>query len=90
MKRLRATVAAAVPNFVCGMTVPITILFQLARKQLGLAIALFSLSRLGGNQRTTAPISWRMESSFSAARYVLIPARISSVALGLTKLAVPT
>ncbi|BCS55373.1 MFS transporter [Geobacter sp. SVR] len=55
---LRATVATAVPNFVRGMTVPITMLFQLARKQLGietgalsvgllcLAIALFSLSRL--------------------------------------------
>ncbi len=55
---LRATVATAVPNFVRGLTVPITILFQLARKQLGLengalavgllclAIALFSLSRL--------------------------------------------
>jgi len=55
---LRATVATSVPNFVRGMTVPITILFQLARKQWGseagalaigllcLAIALFSLSRL--------------------------------------------
>lgn len=55
---LRATVATAVPNFVRGMTVPITMLFQLARKQMGieagalavgglcLVIALFSLSRL--------------------------------------------
>ena len=55
---LRATVATAVPNFVRGMTVPITMLFQLARKQFGietgalavgllcLVIALFSLSRL--------------------------------------------
>jgi MFS family permease len=55
---LRATVATAVPNFVRGMTVPITMLFQVARKQMGieggalavgilcLAIALFSLSRL--------------------------------------------
>jgi MFS family permease len=55
---LRATVATAVPNFVRGMTVPITLLFQVARKQLGiengalavglvcLLIALFSLSRL--------------------------------------------
>jgi len=55
---LRATVATTVPNFVRGMTVPITMLFQLARKPLGiengalavgvlcLAIALFSLSRL--------------------------------------------
>jgi putative MFS transporter len=55
---LRATVATTVPNFVRGMTVPITILFQMVRKPLGiengalavgvlcLAIALFSLSRL--------------------------------------------
>ncbi len=55
---LRATVATAVPNFVRGMTVPITLLFQIARKSLGietgalavglvcLVIALFSLSRL--------------------------------------------
>lgn len=55
---LRATVATTVPNFVRGMTVPITVLFQMARKPLGietgalvvgiatLAIALFSLSRL--------------------------------------------
>jgi MFS family permease len=55
---LRATVATAVPNFVRGMTIPITMLFQLARKQMGiengalavglacLVIALFSLSRL--------------------------------------------
>lgn len=55
---LRATVATAVPNFVRGMTVPITMLFQVARKPLGiengalavgivcLIIALFSLSRL--------------------------------------------
>jgi len=55
---LRATVATTVPNFVRGMTVPITMFFQAARKPLGiengalvvgvitLAIALFSLSRL--------------------------------------------
>ena len=55
---LRATVATAVPNFVRGMTVPITMLFQIVRKPLGietgalavgalcLVIALFSLSRL--------------------------------------------
>jgi MFS family permease len=55
---LRATVATAVPNFVRGMTVPITMLFQVVRTPLGieggalavgaltLAIALFSLSRL--------------------------------------------
>ncbi|MBL0225719.1 MAG: MFS transporter [Geobacteraceae bacterium] len=55
---LRATVATTVPNFVRGMTVPITMLFQVVRKPLGiengalvvgvicLAIALFSLSRL--------------------------------------------
>lgn len=55
---LRATVATAVPNFVRGMTVPITMLFQLLRKPLGLetgalvvgllclAISLFSLARL--------------------------------------------
>ena len=55
---LRATVATAVPNFVRGMTVPITMLFQVARKAMGiengalavgvlcLVIALFSLSRL--------------------------------------------
>jgi MFS family permease len=55
---LRATVATSVPNFVRGMTIPITMLFQLARKSLGiengalvvgvlcLVIALISLSRL--------------------------------------------
>jgi MFS family permease len=55
---LRATVATTVPNFVRGMTVPITILFQYCRQFLGLeggalavgalclAIALFSLWRL--------------------------------------------
>lgn len=55
---LRATVATTVPNFVRGMVVPITILFQLCRKQFGLevgalivgtlclAIALYSLWRL--------------------------------------------
>ena len=55
---LRATVATAVPNFVRGMTVPITMLFQYFRKSMGietgalavgiicLVIALFSLSRL--------------------------------------------
>jgi len=55
---LRATVATSVPNFVRGMTIPITMLFQLARKYLGietgalmvgalcLVIALISLSRL--------------------------------------------
>jgi len=55
---LRATVATTVPNFVRGMTVPITMLFQVVRKPLGiengalavglltLVIALFSLSRL--------------------------------------------
>ncbi|HEY3307646.1 MAG TPA: MFS transporter [Desulfuromonadaceae bacterium] len=55
---LRATVATAVPNFVRGMVVPITILFQVLRKGLGLEggalvvggmcmlVALFSLWRL--------------------------------------------
>jgi MFS family permease len=55
---LRATVATTVPNFVRGMVVPITMLFQLLRPQMGLtpaaltvgalclAVALFSLSRL--------------------------------------------
>jgi len=55
---LRATVATSVPNFVRGMTIPITMLFQFARKYLGietgalivgvlcLVVALFSLSRL--------------------------------------------
>jgi len=55
---LRATVATTVPNFVRGMTVPITMLFQLFRQPLGLqggalavgalclSIALFSLWRL--------------------------------------------
>ena len=55
---LRATVATTVPNFVRGMVVPITLLFQLCRKQFGLeagallvgtlclAIALYSLWRL--------------------------------------------
>lgn len=55
---LRATVATTVPNFVRGMTVPITMLFQLFRQPLGLeggalavgalclVVALFSLWRL--------------------------------------------
>jgi len=55
---LRATVATTVPNFVRGMVVPITILFQLLRKGLGIqqgalcvgavcmVTALFSLWRL--------------------------------------------
>ena len=55
---LRATVATSVPNFVRGMTIPITMLFQAARKVLGietgalavgvlcLVIALISLMRL--------------------------------------------
>ena len=55
---LRATVATTVPNFVRGMVVPITMLFQLFRKDLGIqqgalwvgaicmAVALFSLWRL--------------------------------------------
>lgn len=55
---LRATVATSVPNFVRGMTVPITMAFQAARRSLGietgalvvggvcLLIALVSLSRL--------------------------------------------
>lgn len=55
---LRATVATTVPNFVRGMVVPITMLFQLCRKEFGLqpgaiavgalclVIALFSLWRL--------------------------------------------
>jgi len=33
---LRATVATTVPNFVRGMVVPITLMFQLARQQLGI------------------------------------------------------
>jgi len=55
---LRATVATTVPNFVRGMTVPITLLFQLLRGPLGLfgsaicvgtltmIVALFSLWRI--------------------------------------------
>jgi putative MFS transporter len=55
---LRATVATSVPNFVRGMTVPITLLFQVLRKPLGIqgsalcvgascmAVALLSLWRL--------------------------------------------
>ncbi|OGU16496.1 MAG: MFS transporter [Geobacteraceae bacterium GWC2_53_11] len=55
---LRATVATTVPNFVRGMTVPITLLFQLLRKPLGIqngalcvgalcmVVALFSLWRI--------------------------------------------
>ena len=55
---MRATVATSVPNFVRGMTVPITMAFQMARGYLGiergaivvgaacLLIALISLSRL--------------------------------------------
>lgn len=55
---LRATVATTVPNFVRGMVVPITMLFQLLRAHLGIqsgalwvggicmAVALFSLWRL--------------------------------------------
>ena len=55
---MRATVATSVPNFVRGMTVPITMAFQMARGYLGLEgaaitvgavcllIALISLTRL--------------------------------------------
>ena len=55
---LRATVATSVPNFVRGMTVPITLLFQILRKPFGIqgsalcvgaccmAVALLSLWRL--------------------------------------------
>ncbi len=55
---LRATVATTVPNFVRGMVVPITLLFQAVRQQLGLergaiavgivclVVALYSLYRL--------------------------------------------
>lgn len=55
---LRATVATTVPNFVRGMVVPITLMFQFCRQQFGLergalvvggvcmAVALFSLWRL--------------------------------------------
>src|SRR5512133_3157181 len=55
---LRATVATTVPNFVRGMVVPITMLFQLLRKEIGIqqgalwvgglcmAVALLSLWRL--------------------------------------------
>ncbi|UFS69020.1 MFS transporter [Geomonas sp. RF6] len=55
---LRATVATTVPNFVRGMVIPITMLFQLFRQSMGLergawcvgaicmAVALFSLWRL--------------------------------------------
>jgi MFS transporter, putative metabolite:H+ symporter len=55
---LRATVATTVPNFVRGMVVPITMMFQLLRKVIGIqqgalcvgavcmAVALFSLWRL--------------------------------------------
>lgn len=55
---LRATVATTIPNFVRGMVVPITMLFQLLRKDLGIrqgallvggicmAVALLSLWRL--------------------------------------------
>lgn len=55
---IRATVATTVPNFVRGMVVPITMLFQVAKKQFGIlqggalvgavcfAIALYALYRL--------------------------------------------
>ena len=48
---LRATVATTVPNFVRGMVVPITLLFQLFRQHLGLApgaLAVAALCLLAG------------------------------------------
>jgi MFS family permease len=59
---LRATVATTVPNFVRGMTVPITMLFQLFRQSLGLAggaLAVGSLCLL------IALVSlWQLEETF--------------------------
>lgn len=59
---LRATVATSVPNFVRGMTVPITMLFQLFRQYLGLqggALAVGALTLV------IALLSlWRLEETF--------------------------
>ncbi|WP_085812427.1 MFS transporter [Geoanaerobacter pelophilus] len=43
---LRATVATTVPNFVRGMTIPITMLFQVARKVLGLEMGALAVGAL--------------------------------------------
>lgn len=59
---LRATVATTVPNFVRGMTVPITLLFQLLRKPLGIQAGALCV---GGLCMVVALISlWRLQETF--------------------------
>jgi MFS family permease len=59
---LRATVATTVPNFVRGMVVPITMLFQILRKGLGIQSAALWV---GGICMALALISlWRLQETF--------------------------
>jgi len=59
---LRATVATTVPNFVRGMVVPITMLFQLCRKEFGLE---FGALIVGALCMVVALHSlWRLEETF--------------------------
>ena len=59
---LRATVATTVPNFVRGMVVPITMLFQLSRKALGTQQGALWV---GGICLTVALLSlWRLQETF--------------------------
>ncbi len=59
---LRATVATTVPNFVRGMVVPITMLFQLCRHQYGLERGALLV---GGGCMAIALLSlWRIEETF--------------------------
>jgi MFS family permease len=59
---LRATVATTVPNFVRGMVVPITMLFQVLRKELGIQQGALWV---GGACLLVALISlWRLQETF--------------------------
>ncbi|SNB46118.1 MFS transporter [Geobacter sp. DSM 9736] len=60
---LRATVATTVPNFVRGMVVPITLLFQQSRKVLGLEAGALAVGALC---MAVALLSlWKLEETFS-------------------------
>jgi len=59
---LRATVATTIPNFVRGMVVPITMLFQLLRKDLGIRQGALLV---GGICMAVALVSlWRLQETF--------------------------
>jgi sugar phosphate permease len=59
---LRATVATTIPNFVRGMVVPITMLFQLLRKDLGIQQGALLV---GGICMAVALVSlWRLQETF--------------------------